>query len=239
MTTTTGFDVDWAIENMLGRVKYHDPASLDHPIQPRGLAQTEVPTKLIHWPDRRPAKYHLHQRCNGCTGYSLCTCLNHTPFHKVNTPTFNDADSIDAYVRATENDVWDWTYDPATGSGDEGSSGNGACKGARAAGWITAWKWGFTEALFWAGMKVGPMYNGTNWYRGMMEPDSEGFLRPTGDLVGGHQFCTDEYDPKSDSFRIDNTWGRGWGQNGYARIKRVDLFDLIFKQSGDTIQLVR
>jgi hypothetical protein len=239
MSTSTEFDVDFAIENMLGRKMLHEPANLDYPIQPRSLVATERPTKKIHWPDRRPSRLHLHQHCSGCTGYGLCTVLNHLPFHKVNTPTFNDQDSIDAYVRATENDPWDWTYDPATGKGDGGSSGPGACKGARDVGWITGWRFAFTESLFWAGMKAGPMYVGTNWYRGMMEPDNRGRLEATGDLVGGHQFCIDDYDPVVDDFEIDQTWGFGWGKKGFARIRRAVLFDLIFNQQGDAIQLVK
>jgi hypothetical protein len=101
-------------------------------------------------------------------------------------------------------------------------------------------EWGFTESLFWAGMKAGPMYVGTNWYRGMMETDGRGSTRShRRPRRRSSVLYRRVRSGRRRSLQIDQTWGFGWGKKGFARIRRAVLFDLIFNQQGDAIQLVK
>jgi hypothetical protein len=224
------------LEERLGRREHHDPRNLEYLVQPRRLVSPAM--KSVSHRDARPAKLHLEQQNNGCTGFSMAITLNHKPFHKLHGKTFGDDAGNIFYIWATERDQWEGTYDPTTGANDNGSDGGSAAKGARDHGFIREWRWAPSEELFWAALEMGPVNVGTNWFRGMFKPDDEYVIKPTGSVVGGHEYCVDAYSKKTDMFRIDNSWGREWGRNGFAYIHRADLFDLIFKQQGDVVQLI-
>jgi hypothetical protein len=228
-------DVD-ELSERLGWKKSEDPMNEQYLVQPRGLLSV-MPKNVSHR-DARPAKLHLEQKNNGCTGFSMAITLNHKPFHKLGKPTLNDAQGDLFYVWATERDQWQGTYDPATGANDNGSDGGSAAKGARDHGFITEWRWARDEEMFWAALSLGPVNAGTTWLRQMFYPDSDGLITLGGPEVGGHEYCVDAYDKKTDTFRIDNSWGREWGKNGFAWIKRDALFELIFRGGGDAVQVI-
>lgn len=225
-----------ALEERLGRREHHDPRNLDFLVIPPTLFSV-IPKSISHR-DARPARMHLEQQNNGCTGFSMAITLNHAPFHKLHARTLGDDAGNDFYVWATERDQWPGTYDPATGENDNGSDGGSAAKGARDHGFIREWRWATDEDMFWAALTDGPVCVGTNWYREMFYPDKDFVIEPRGSVVGGHEYCVDAYDKKRDLFRIDNSWGREWGRDGYAFIKRADLFDLVFNQSGDVTKVI-
>ncbi len=62
------------------------------------------------------------------------------------------------------------------------------------------------------------MVLGTNWYDSMFEPDDAGFIEPEGRLAGGHAWVIDGVNTRSRFFRMKNSWGRGWGNRGFALI---------------------
>ena len=67
----------------------------------------------------------------------------------------------------------------------------------------------------------GPVVLGIRWYEDMDRPDSEGRVRPTGDLRGGHAVLLYGADP--DYAYLQNSWGDGWGDHGCCRIGWRDL----------------
>lgn len=86
-------------------------------------------------------------------------------------------------------------------------------------------------------LSVGPVLVGTTWRQGMFNPDANGFVRPTGSVVGGHEYLVRGYSNPRDAYRCRNSWGRGWGIGGGNQwagnggefwIKRDDLELLIW-----------
>ena len=247
------FDIDFMIEHVTGRRVDHTPENKERrqgfAVAPRSLV--DVRPKYINWRNWRPNRMHLWQDCNGCTGWALVNILNHDPYRSIlkrrhrdagkrtYLPTLGDEDGRVRYIRATEEDRWEGTYDPATGAFDNGSSGGAAAQGAREDGMISGNRWIFNEEQFWAAFSEGPIYTGTAWDRSMFEPDDEGYIKPDGnDLNMGHQYVIDSYHPAYDEFGIDNSWGPRWGKWGSARIKREHYFDLLFNRQGDAQLLI-
>lgn len=95
------------------------------------------------------------------------------------------------------------------------------------------WAFGIDDMLVAIG-RSGPAVIGVNWYRGMFAPDADGFIHPTGSIMGGHAVCVyglklykidktggfnlENIDRDKSYFKIHNSWGKNWGQNGTCKI---------------------
>jgi C1A family cysteine protease len=75
--------------------------------------------------------------------------------------------------------------------------------------------------------RKGPCVLGLNMYEGMMAPDPWGYLRPEGNIVGGHAILCKGYSVKTQSFIVHNSWGSGWGLKGSAYIRFFDMQRLL------------
>lgn len=78
----------------------------------------------------------------------------------------------------------------------------------------------------------GTVVVGSNWYEDMFDPDSKGFLHPTGANVGGHAYLLVGFSQDRNAFRLLNSWGRVWGESGRAWIHFNDL-ELLISQDGE------
>lgn len=96
--------------------------------------------------------------------------------------------------------------------------------------------WGYLEQYLWAWdidsiinavLYSGPVIVGTNWYSGMYNTDSKGYIHASGRLMGGHAYDINGVNTKSEFFRIKNSWSRVWGNNGRAKISFTDMERLI------------
>lgn len=85
-----------------------------------------------------------------------------------------------------------------------------------------------TEMILGIGYQ-GPAVIGVNWYEGMSNTDSDGFIHATGDLSGGHCVCLTGVQLKKKYFFGANSWGTGWGQKGFFKISFADMEKLIDK----------
>ena len=61
----------------------------------------------------------------------------------------------------------------------------------------------------------------------MFYPDRNGTIRIGGKLAGGHAYVINGVDTRTKLFRIKNSWGRTWGQQGHAYISFTDMTRLI------------
>ena len=66
-----------------------------------------------------------------------------------------------------------------------------------------------------------------------MAPDKDGYLHATGGEEGGHDWLIIGASKTRNAYRMQNSWGTGWGENGRAWIKREDYKQLLEGMGGD------
>jgi len=89
--------------------------------------------------------------------------------------------AFDAYDWCRRNDEW-------PGENYDGTSAAAGAKMAKNAGLILEYRWAETVRDFMTGISYhGPGCFAVDWMTGMMRPDSDGFIHPTGQVEGGHQ----------------------------------------------------
>lgn len=163
-----------------------------------------------------------------CVGYSTWGFLTASPIR--NKPSFSPTD---LYREAQQNDEW-------PGEGYDGSSVRGAMKALQKRGLVSGYSWAFDcEAVIDHVLSVGPVVMGTDWYERMFVPNRYGYLLPEGRVVGGHAWLIvgadrerNNRDGTVGAIRMINSWGRGWGENGRARMSFAAL-DRLIKADGE------
>jgi len=121
----------------------------------------------------------------------------------------------------------------------EGTSVLAGAKVAKSRGYYSNYLWADNELdMARTVSNYGPVIIGIDWYEGMMDPDSRGFLHPTGNVVGGHCVVVIGIDVENGFYTIRNSWGKSWGDNGEAKIFRADMAKLI-AANGDVCKPVR
>lgn len=125
------------------------------------------------------------------------------------------------YLRAQQLDQW-------PGEAYSGTSVIAGAKAMQERGWLQEYRWAFSldDLILAVGYK-GPAVLGLDWYQGMFRPDSDGYLRPTGRLMGGHAILCHAVSVRERYFWLWNSWGRGWGVGGRAKISFDDLAGLL------------
>lgn len=84
----------------------------------------------------------------------------------------------------------------------------------------------------------GPVVVGTDWYELMFQPDSNGFVYPTGNVVGGHCYCCVGDIVSEGALLFQNSWGQDWGLPG-GRFKMTYAdFGKVFKNNGEACAAV-
>ena len=106
----------------------------------------------------------------------------------------------------------------------DGSTVRAGAQVLQKAGNIVSYVWAKDVATIKAFVcQSGPIVVGSDWYSGQMNPDSNNFVHVSGSVVGGHAYCLVGWSSVRSAFRILNSWGRGWGQNGRAWISEADF----------------
>jgi hypothetical protein len=109
---------------------------------------------------------------------------------------------------------------------------------ARKYGACDTFEWSFTMRGIQVGIAHnGPAIVGTECYEGMLKPDRDGYIHPTGRSVGGHAYLLLGVNMELGYFDVLMAWGPGWGQWGRAKITFAD-FDLLRRRSGECAFLV-
>lgn len=141
------------------------------------------------------------------------------------------ADPSRVYYDAQRIDEW-------PGEAYDGTSVRAGAKVLQGLGFIREYRWGWTlEDLLGAVLQLGPVVVGTWWYAGMFNPDAEGRIRISGPAVGGHAYLINGVSVARGLFRLKNSWGRRWGNQGRAWISFADMERLIHEQGEVCIAL--
>jgi hypothetical protein len=114
--------------------------------------------------------------------------------------------AFDAYDWCRNNDEW-----PGMNY-----SGTSAAAGARMMAALNLWRkyrWATNVRDFVTAMsRYGPGTVAIDWKTGMMRPDSEGFIHPTGQVEGGHQLLAMAYSAKRFRYPSVGLW-QSWGDD--------------------------
>lgn len=208
----------------LGRNVNHDPRSRRFPVR------SEAPIRSVMH-DRRI--YVMAQGDLGaCTGFAGIGCMATTPFYDTiqhRTDFRLDADGArELYSAATALDDFTGTWPP----NDTGSDGLSIAKALLAAGWIAGYEHAFGIDDFLRGLMTRPCIVGTEWLTGMNEPDASGQVSVRGPAEGGHEYQAIGYDAEAELVWFVNSWGTGWGRDGFFSMA-VDRFADLLSRNGD------
>lgn len=169
-----------------------------------------------------------------CVGYAVTQVINTGPF--VAAPGRSellDARAADAlYSHATTLDRYPGAW-PGT---DTGSSGLAGAKAAKKLGFVAWYGHAFGGVQARQALVHAPIAIGIPWFEGMFEPTADGFVEPSGDVVGGHEIAVIGMDVDRKTVTILNSWGPGWGDDGTALMRWAVLDDLL-AQGGDVTLL--
>lgn len=121
----------------------------------------------------------------------------------------------------------------------QGTSVRAGVKVLHKLGRIAEYKWAWDAATVRDYVLTrGTVVVGTAWFRDMFYPDPKtGFLKVSGRIAGGHAYVIAGYCVKREAFRIVNSWGRSWGQNGRAWISFKDM-DALLKNQGEACSAI-
>ncbi len=164
-------------------------------------------------------------------------CVGHAFAHDVAArPDVRPADSplaFTLYRRAQQLDPW-------PGEAYEGTSVLAGAKAMLEAGYLSEYRWAMSvdDVVDVLGYH-GPVVLGVNWYAGMFDPDANGYLHPTGSVLGGHAILARAVSVKREDVTLHNSWGPGWGVNGTARITFADLERLLAEDGEACVPVVR
>jgi hypothetical protein len=141
-------------------------------------------------------------------------------------------------------------YDPTTfykkeqlndgipGNNYNGSTVRAGAKILKGLNVINEYRWAQTlDDITTCLLTLGPVVVGTTWYTDMFNPDGNGLIHVAGGIAGGHAYVLNGVDTEKQLFRIKNSWGRGWGQNGHAFIS-FDDFNKLFTSGGQVCMAI-
>jgi hypothetical protein len=204
------------LDPRLDRVVEFDERSRAYPV--RAVISSTKPRSYT-W---KPGDVVLDQGREGaCVGFSIAQELAARPA-PVSGVTSQHALSI--YHRAQQIDEW-------PGEAYDGTSVLAGMKAAVEAGYFEGYRWAFGEEdLALAVGYNGPAVIGVPWYTGMFEPDENGYVRPEGQLAGGHAILVYGIDVKNGRYKLRNSWGADWGMDGDCFISRASMRQLLSQQ---------
>ena len=174
---------------------------------------------------------HLDQGEDGaCVGFGWSHELAAAP---IRVAGIDNRTAFGLYKQAQQIDEW-------PGDDYEGTSVLAGAKVVKRNGYMPEYRWAFgLDDVLDTLSQYGPVVLGTNWYEGMFDPDASGYIRPTGDVSGGHCYLARGIAVARGHVRIRNSWGEGWGLDGDARIRWADLRKLLEEDGEACVPVVR
>lgn len=211
----------------LGRVEGPaDPRDANYPMQLVLAAVSTMPTSRYWY----PGKVVLNQgNLGACVGFTGANWMQNSP-----TRTLVDNQvGFDLYAECKKIDGI---------PNIEGTYARVLLEILRAQGRVKRYLWANNAADLkaWV-LSTGPVLVGTTWRQDMFHPDAAGFIHPTGNIVGGHEYLVRGYSKPLAAYRCRNSWGSTWGigNNAWAGnggefwISEADLNSLIWGGGGN------
>lgn len=204
---------------------FHDPRSRNYPIRTL-LAQQSRRPRSYTW----PCKLVLDQGREGaCVGYAWAHELAASP----RAVPVSDADARQLYRYAQTVDEW-------PGEAYSGTSVLAGAKAVQVRGHMAEYRWAFglQDVVDTVGA-YGPVVLGIPWTTGMYQPQPDGWVYPTGEVVGGHAIMARGVNLRGGYVLLHNSWGPGWGRNGTARIPFEALGELLTERGEACVPVQR
>jgi len=159
-----------------------------------------------------------------CVGYAWAHFIEDSPETHPDPERSAYVDPAEIYHEAQK-------IDEFPGEGYDGTTVRAGAKYLQKSGYIGEYLWAYdADTLARNILEVGPVVMGTDWYQGMFSPDNKGILHLEGPNAGGHAYLINGYNSQRKLFRIKNSWGRMWGEQGRAYLRFKDLQTLLDDQ---------
>lgn len=218
-------------DRRLGRHRVHDARSRSFAFG----AASKPPTKSGE--HKRVAPIWDQGDVGSCTGNAAMGCLMTAPLWRAGWK-FTEADALKLYILETQIDDREIPghYPPD----DTGSAGIYSAKALRKMGLISGWLTAFGLNATLNALVSGPVSLGIPWPESFMDPARDGLLkmgkRPR--YAGGHQVELTGVDCTRQLVKVANSWGPGWGANGYGFMRWADLGYLLADGGDTTIYVI-
>jgi C1A family cysteine protease len=127
----------------------------------------------------------------------------------------------------------------------EGTSVRAGFKVLKERGYVSGYQWALNaDTVAQHILTTSPVVVGTDWYLDMFTPTSDGYITATGSVEGGHAWLLvgvnlmrHNPDGTLGAFRMRQSWGPGWGQNGRAWVTYSDM-DKLIRSDGEACAAV-
>lgn len=228
MTETTRIERINTVPGMGRALIEHDPRSKGYPA--RGVVMRSGITRVTKsW---RRAGVYTQGKSNTCVGQTFRGVLNSSPLSAaipLAKRKLYPAQKI--YDGAQANDQW-----PGAEPDYSGTSALGAMAYLKQDGVIKEYRWCFgLDDVLDTLSQYGPVGVGVWWHEGMMDTDANGFIKPSGDKVGGHEVELVGINVPGRFVVGANSWGPDWGTfNGRFKLAWEDLGTLL-ADDGDSV----
>jgi hypothetical protein len=215
-TTTT--------DRRLDRLIQFDERSKQFPIR---TLVADKPLRSYTW----PLSTRLDQGEDGaCVGFSWSHELAARP---VAVKGVTNGTALQLYYQAQQLDEWDGGEYPGANPEYSGTSVLAGAKAVVAQRHMGEYRWAFSlDDILRAIGNQGPGVLGCNWYEDMFDPDSKGFVKPTGAVAGGHAILVRGVNIKKKYVTLSNSWGTSWGKGGDCYMT-FDDFEQLFMDQGE------
>jgi len=222
----------------LDRLYEEDWESLNYPVT-RRLPRTALQNPRSYtW----SCNIWLDQGAEGaCVGFGCSHDLAARP--AVVSGLSDDFARTKVYWEAQKIDPWAGGAYPGANPFYEGTAVLSGVKIMQRLGFYKAYHWALNLQQLVVGIGyTGPAILGVDWYEGMFDVDKDGWIHVSGYVAGGHCILAigvkcvwpkgvaktfENLDLDRSYLLLHNSWGKGWGVNGRAKLSLRDMGRLL------------